>query len=111
MRQRRGTADGQLADVWVIFTAAVHGPQVIGVLTPQQPFSPGVHVPYFNDEAGAIVIAPGTVVVPSLVTAWLHLLPLRPGHHDMVLHGRKLPGGDDHGRQDGAPAAEVAGRA
>jgi hypothetical protein len=61
-----GTADGQLADAWVIFTAAVHGPQVIGVLTPQQPFSPGVHVPYFNDEAGGIVMAPGTVVVHEL---------------------------------------------
>jgi hypothetical protein len=59
-----GTADGQLADAWVMFTATAEGPRVIGVLTPQEPVpGPGWHVPYFDDLPGGITIRPGQVVV------------------------------------------------
>lgn len=65
-----GTADGQMADSWVIFTAAASGvkaPREIGILTPQQPVTQGAgHVPYFNEGPGGIVMAPGQVIVHEL---------------------------------------------
>lgn len=62
-----GTADGQLADSWVIFTAGSTGPQEIGILVPQQPFSPVTpHVPYFSESAGDIVIRVGHITVHEL---------------------------------------------
>jgi hypothetical protein len=62
-----GTADGQLADAWVMFTATTAGPRVIGVLTPQEPVpAPGWHVPYFDDLPGGITMRPGQVVVHEL---------------------------------------------
>jgi hypothetical protein len=62
-----GTADGQLADSWVIFTAGSTGPQEIGILVPQQPFSPVTpHVPYFSQSAGAIAIQVGHITVHEL---------------------------------------------
>ena len=49
-----GTADGQLADAWVIFAEGGSNLVVLGVLTPKQRYNPDVHVPYFDgDPEGA----------------------------------------------------------
>jgi len=60
-----GTADGQLADSWVIESTAGAVPTVLGVLTPQQPAAYIVdHVPYFDQ--GKIAIDGGRIVVHEL---------------------------------------------
>ncbi len=62
-----GTADGQLANSWVVFSGATGTLQVIGTLTPQQPSNPNSpHVAYFNVTAGGIVVAPGKITVHEL---------------------------------------------
>lgn len=62
-----GTADGQLADSWVVYSAATRTLQVVGTLTTQQPGNPNSpHVAYFNTAAGGIVIAPGKITVHEL---------------------------------------------
>lgn len=59
-----GTADGQLAETWVIFTGDASGPRVIGALTPQQPPNPDTpHVPYFGE---ALQMLPGRIVTDEL---------------------------------------------
>jgi hypothetical protein len=61
-----GTADGELADSWVVF-AAVPSPKVIGLITPQQPSDVlATHVPYFFASPGGIEFSPGRIVVREL---------------------------------------------
>ena len=61
-----GTADGQLADAWVIFAEGGSNLVVLGVLTPKQRYNPDVHVPYFDGDPGGISMAPGRTVVKEL---------------------------------------------
>jgi hypothetical protein len=59
-----GTADGQLADSLVIFTADGGSLRVVGTLAPRQPANPGLpHGPYFDDGSGALRIDPGSMTV------------------------------------------------
>jgi hypothetical protein len=66
-----GTADGQLADSWVIFTADGGSRRVVGTLAPRQPANPGLpHRPYFDDGSAALRIDPGSITVHE---AWYGL--------------------------------------
>jgi hypothetical protein len=59
-----GTADGQLADTWVIFADDASSPRVIGALIPQQPPNPNTpHVPYFD---GDLQMLPGRIITHEL---------------------------------------------
>jgi hypothetical protein len=62
-----GTADGQLSDSWVIYSASTGTLQIIGTLTTQQPSAPDLpHVAYFNTQPGGIVIQQGKITVHEL---------------------------------------------
>jgi hypothetical protein len=62
-----GTADGQIQNSWVVFSADSGTLTVIGVLVPQQPADANLpHVPYFNSGPGGIAIASGSITVEEL---------------------------------------------
>jgi hypothetical protein len=59
-----GTADGQLADSWVIYSTAGGSLRQIGTLVPQQPSSSSPPpVPYFDHGADGITMQRGDVTV------------------------------------------------
>lgn len=62
-----GTADGQVQDSWVIFADTAGTLQTLTTLTPQQPSTPGFHVPIFDYDPGGIEIQPGQITVKE---AW-----------------------------------------
>lgn len=62
-----GTADGQLMDSWVIYTAETGTLGVVGILVPQQPASPNLpHVAYFDTDPGGLAMQPGTITVKEV---------------------------------------------
>jgi hypothetical protein len=59
-----GTADGEIADSWVIYRTHGRSLRTIGILTTQQPAAADLpHVPYFDVGPGGIVIRPGSITV------------------------------------------------
>ncbi len=61
-----GTADGQLADSWVIYNADSGSLRVLGTLTPAPAAAAGVHVSYFDTGPGGITMAPGKITATEL---------------------------------------------
>jgi hypothetical protein len=57
-----GTADGELAQGWVIFTESGSLLQTVGVVTPQKASAPGANIPYVS----SIAIAPGQVTASEV---------------------------------------------
>jgi hypothetical protein len=63
-----GTADGQIANVWVIFAAQSSKASLVGLVTTQQPAraANSVHTAYFNELAGGLRFGDGRLVATEL---------------------------------------------
>jgi hypothetical protein len=62
-----GTADGELADSWVIYRSHGSALRILGTLAPEQPAETGLpHVPYFDVDSGGITLHRGTITVREL---------------------------------------------
>ena len=59
-----GTADGEIADSWVIYRSQGSALRILGTLAPKQPAETGLpHVPYFDISSGGLTLRPGRITV------------------------------------------------